>query len=145
MSRVEQEMVFAAPVERAFDVIVDYERYPEFLPEMREVQVLSREDHIVVVKFDLEIMMRISYTLRFEEKRPTSVSWTLKEAKMLAANIGGWQLAAVDGNTTRAIYGLDVQLRGLIPKSVSNRLIGTTLPETMARFKQRIEGRSRAA
>lgn len=142
MTRAEHEIVVAAPIDRAFDVIVDFERYPEFLPEMREVQILDRQDRVLIVRFDLEIIMRISYTLRFEENRPTALTWTLKEAKMLASSTGGWKLTAVNDAATRVNYSLDVQLKGLIPKSVSTRLLGTTLPETLAHFKQRIEGKA---
>jgi len=142
MPRAEHEIVVAASIDRAFDVIVDFERYPEFLPEMREVQVLDRQDRVAIVRFDLELIMRISYTLRFEEKRPAALTWTLKEAKMLAASTGGWTLVAVNDASTRINYSLEVQLKGLIPKSVSTRLLGTTLPETLSRFKQRIEGKA---
>lgn len=138
MPKTEETVLIDAPVARVFDVIKDYERYPEFLPEMKEVVVVSRNDGIVVVRFELELIMRVSYTLRLTETPPDRVVWRLEEAKMLAENNGGWQLEAV-GDQTRATYSLDVKLRGLIPKSVSTRLLGTTLPQTLQRFKARAE------
>ena len=140
MPKVEREIIIDAPIERVFDVIVDYERYPEFLSDMKDVEVESREDGVALVSFELEIIMRVGYTLRLVEDRPTSVSWTLEKAKMMSLNEGGWRLEALDARRTRATYGIEVKLRGLIPKSVSTRLIGTTLPDTLARFKARAEG-----
>src|SRR5262245_43010582 len=134
MPIAEHEVVIDAPIERVFSIITDYERYPEFLPEMKEVRVLSRHDGVAVVRFELELIIRVSYTLRLVECAPTGLSWTLEDAKMLAENNGGWRLTK-EGDKTRAVYSLEIKLRGLIPKSVSTRLLGTTLPQTLERFK----------
>jgi ribosome-associated toxin RatA of RatAB toxin-antitoxin module len=142
MAKTEQSIVIDAPIEKVFDIIVDYEKYPEFLPEMRSAQVHSRTDGIAEVTFELEIIMRLGYTLRLVEERPHQVSWTLKAAKMMSANNGGWKLEAMGPSSTRATYGLEIKLRGLIPKSVSTRLTGVTLPNTLQRFKERAEGRA---
>jgi coenzyme Q-binding protein COQ10 len=138
MPRAESEILIDAPRDRVFDVIVDYERYPEFLPDMRVSQVVSRHDGVAVVRFELELVMKLSYTLRLVEDRPSRVSWSLEEAKMMVENEGGWTLTEKDGKT-HARYGLEIKLRGLIPKTVTTRLVGQTLPDTLRRFKDRIE------
>lgn len=140
MPKTEEHVLIDAPASRVFEVIKSYEKYPEFLPEMKEVVVLSRNDGIVVVRFELELIMRVSYTLRLTETPPNRIDWKLEEAKMIAENNGGWRIEEV-GNQTRATYALEVKLRGLIPKSVSTRLLGTTLPQTLQRFKARAEAR----
>src|SRR5688572_1284598 len=106
MSRAQETIVIQAPVARVFQVIRDYERYPEFLPEMQSVHVLSRHDNVVVARFELELMMRFSYTLRLQEDAPNRVSWSLEEARTLVANDGAWELEAEGPNTTRAVYSL---------------------------------------
>lgn len=140
MPKTEEHVLINAPMSRVFDVIRNYEKYPEFLPEMKEAVVVSRNDGIAVVRFELELIMRVSYTLRLTETPPDRVDWTLEDAKMIAENTGGWRIEEV-GNQTRATYALEVKLRGLIPKSVSTRLLGTTLPLTLQRFKERAEQR----
>ena len=141
MPKAEQQIVINAPAEKVFDTIIDYERYPEFLSDVRQAQVLSRHDGVALVTFELELIMRIGYTLRLVEDRPTSIRWTLDKARMMSSNDGGWKLEDLGDGKTRATYGIEVKLRGLIPKSVSSRLIGTTLPDTLQRFKTRIEGK----
>ncbi len=141
MPRAEEQVLIDAPIEKVFSIITDYERYPEFLSDMKEVVVVSRHDGVAVVRFELELIMRVSYTLRLVEDAPRGVSWTLEDAKMLAENTGGWTLVE-EGGRTRATYALEVKLRGLIPKSVSTRLLGTTLPQTLQQFKARAEGRA---
>jgi ribosome-associated toxin RatA of RatAB toxin-antitoxin module len=139
MPRVEQQVVIHAPTERVFGVIVDYERYPEFLPELKSVTLLSREDGVALVRFDVELIMRVQYTLRLVEDAPLSVKWTLAEAKMLASNTGSWSLKPISDASCQAAYGLEVKLAGMIPKSVSTRLMGTNLPQMLQRFKARAE------
>ncbi len=136
MPRTEHTILIDAPIDRVFGVITDYERYPEFLPDIKATRVLARESGVAVVRFELELIMRVTYTLRLREEPPAALSWTLEDAKMIAENNGGWQLEA-EGAKTRATYALEVKLRGLIPKSVSTRLLGTTLPETLERFRER--------
>jgi coenzyme Q-binding protein COQ10 len=140
MPRVEHSVVIEAPIAEVYSIITDYERYPEFLPDMKEVRIIDRHDGVALVRFELELVMRLSYTLRLVEDPPGKVGWTLEEAKMMEENIGGWTLVE-DGPRTRATYALDVKLKGLIPRSVSNRLMGTTLPQTLDRFKRRAEAR----
>ncbi len=141
MPRAEQQVLIDAPIDEVFRIITDYERYPEFLSDMKEVVVESRHDGVAVVRFELELIMRVSYTLRLVEDAPRGVSWTLDHAKMMVENNGGWTLVK-EGDRTRATYALEVKLRGLIPKSVSTRLLGTTLPQTLQQFKARSEGRA---
>lgn len=139
MPKIEREILIDAPIATVYGVITDYERYPDFLPDMREVRVVKRDGDSTIVHFELELIMRISYSLRMTESAPTAVSWELDGAKMIAANVGGWTLTEKGERQTLARYALDVRLRGLIPKSVSDRLLGTTLPETLSRFKDRSE------
>src|SRR5690349_2820588 len=139
MPRAEHRVLIQAPIERVFDVIVDYERYPEFLPELKSVTLESRDDGVALVRFEVELIVRVVYTLRLIEDPPTRVTWSLHEGKMIASNDGAWELERVGEQTTRASYGLDVKLAGMIPKSVSTRLMGTNLPQMLERFKTRAE------
>lgn len=139
MTEAAADIVIAAPIDRVFDVIADYERYPEFLPEIKSVQVESRVDEVATVTFELELIMRLSYTLRLVAERPSRLRWTLERGKMMTENNGGWDLAPTQDGHTKAIYSLELKLKGLVPRSVSTRLAGQTLPQTLQRFKARAE------
>ena len=140
MPQVEREIVINAPPEKVYEVITDYESYPQFLPEIVGVETLSRNDGEAVIRFELELIMRISYTLRLKENGKDGVHWTLEEAKLMDANTGSWELrSGGEPGTTHVRYGLEIKLRGLIPKSVSSKLTEITLPQTLQRFKERAE------
>ena len=136
---VEKKMVVRASMQRMFEIIRDYERYPEFLPELASVEVLSRDGNVAVARFEIEMMMRVVYTLRLSETEPDGVTWTLEEARLLANNSGQWNLKAIDDTTTEVTYGVDLAFRGMIPESVSDRLQAIVLPQTLERFKARAE------
>lgn len=133
------EITIDAPIERVFDVIVDFERYPEFVPENHAVHVTSTEGDTSTVRFEVEMLMRFDYTVKIEMERPERVSWTLVEGKMLSTNTGSWELEAVDAEHTKAVYTLKLELARAIPAAVRDRLIGAGLPKTLERFKLRAE------
>ncbi len=134
-----EEIVIDAPIERVYAVITDYERYPEFLPENQAVTVLERDGNTVHVRFEVEMVMRVEYTLAIVEEPNRSVQWTLLDARMLSENRGGWELEALSDSKTKATYTLEVALARAIPAAVSDRLAGQALPRTLQRFKERAE------
>ena len=139
MTGDQKQITINAPVEHVFGVITDYEKYPEFLPEMTSVEILSCQDGVTVARFELYIMMRFSYILELEEHRPQAVKWSLREARMINSNDGLWEFRSSNGGRTYATYKVDVQLPGVIPASVSDRLTGIILPQTLQMFKDRCE------
>lgn len=139
MAEIKEEVTINAPREHVFAVISDFERYPEFLPETVSVAILERNGDTLRAEFELEMLMRISYTVEMTLNAPESMRWTLLEGRMLQKNTGSWVLAAIDERTTKATYTLDVELTRAIPAGVSERLAGSSLPQTVRRFKDRAE------
>ena len=45
-----RSIVFNAPIEKCFEVISDYERYPEFLPEVKKIRTSNRRGAEVDVR-----------------------------------------------------------------------------------------------
>ena len=46
-----------------FKVITDYSTYPEFLADMEEATVLSHENGVADVRFSVNLIKRVTYTL----------------------------------------------------------------------------------
>jgi ribosome-associated toxin RatA of RatAB toxin-antitoxin module len=145
MSVVKKEMVVDVPLERFFDLVVDYERYPEFVPGIRKCRVLKQggEKH---VEYELDLgVKRIKYVLRHEEQRPRRVTWSLVSGDMMRVSNGSWDLAD-EGGRTRAVYSVDIQITRppLVPQAlvdrVSDELTRVQLPKTLEAFKARAEG-----
>jgi len=138
VSAAVQTIEIDAPVETVYAVIVDYGRYPEFLPEIENAEVVQRDGDTVDVQFSLNLIKRLTYTLRLVGEPDRGVSWTLVEG-MFQTNDGGWNLEALDGGRTRATYRIEVAVGVFVPGSITKRLVGSTLPTTLAAFKARAE------
>ena len=125
-----------------FDVIRDYERYPEFLDDMETVRIVRREGRVTDVEFTLNVIKRVTYTLRLTENEgEDGLRWELVEG-MFKSNSGGWALRELPGGRTHATYDVEVAVGIFVPGSIVNRLVGKTLPATLKAFKARAESLS---
>jgi len=143
---VSQEVVIHAPVDAFFDVVVDYPRYPEFVPGIKACRVRQSGGE-KQVEYDLDLgLRRIRYVLRHEEVRPRRVSWSLVSGEILKVSNGSWELTP-EGESTRARYSVEIQISKppLVPQALldkmSDQLTRVQLPRTLEAFKARAEGR----
>ncbi len=144
MSVVTKDVLVEAPIERFYDIVVDYERYPEFVPGIRSCRV-TRAGGEIRVEYELDVgVRRIRYVLKHEEERPRRVRWSLVSGDMLKVSNGSWDLSP-EQERTRATYSVDIQIARppLVPQSIVNRvsdeLTRVQLPKTLAAFKARAE------
>jgi len=145
MAEVSKEILIACPPDRLFDVVIDYARYPEFVPGIKACRVLPGQAGRQV-EYQLDVgLKRITYVLRHVEQRPTRVAWTLVSGDTLKVSNGSWELTP-QGAGTLARYSVDIQITRppLIPQSVidklTHELTRVQLPKTLEAFKARAEG-----
>ncbi len=117
-----------------FGVITDYEAYPDILPEMESAEILSRENGVTTARFTLNLIKRVTYTLRLVEVPHEGLSWSLVEGPF-KVNSGHWRLESLDGGCTMAHYAVEVKVGVFVPASITNRMVGKTLPALLAAFK----------
>jgi ribosome-associated toxin RatA of RatAB toxin-antitoxin module len=144
MAAVSREIVITCAPERLFDVIVDYRRYPEFVPGIKACRVLpGKAERLIEYELDLGLK-RIRYVLRHLEQRPTRVTWSLASGDALKLSNGSWELTP-EGIVTRARYSVEIQVAKLplIPQAVVDKLTDeltrVQLPQTLEAFKARAE------
>ncbi len=141
MNSASRDIVVEVPPKDFFDVISDYERYPEILPEMSAARITHRDDTKIVAEFTMNIIKRVSYTLAMVETPPFRLEWTLVEGPFIK-NSGFWQLKALENGRTHAHYSVDVSVGRFVPKGISNRVVGKTMPAILNHFKHFAENRS---
>ncbi len=139
MAGASRSVVFEAPIEKCFAVISDYERYPEFLPEVKKITTSNRRGTEVDVHYEAEVVKIIKYTVHMKEEKPNKVSWSFIDGEFMKDNRGGWVLEDVGNGQTKATYSIEVTVGMLVPKTILNVLVDTQLPKLMANFKARIE------
>lgn len=131
------------PPDRVYPVLLDFERYPDFVPNQTRARVLEADEGRWRVAFELSVARKLHYTLDLTGEAPSTLTWTLVEGEMMEANDGGWLLEPIDdGKRTRATYRLAVELAGFVPRSITQALVERTLPATLEAFKKEVERRA---
>ena len=127
------------PPEKLFDVITDYEKYPEFLPEVKKVKVDAGQGSIKEVTYTVDIKAKvINYTLKHTAEKPHKLTWTMIKGEMMKGNDGTWVLKAVPAGT-EATYSIDLKLSALVPGFIEKALAEQSLPTLLQNFKNRAE------
>jgi ribosome-associated toxin RatA of RatAB toxin-antitoxin module len=141
MAQATRSVTVNVPPEKLFEVITDYEKYPEFLPEVKTVQVNAGQGAIKEVTYKVDIKAKvITYTLKHTAERPAKVAWTMIKGEMMKGNDGAWTLKpGAQPNTTEATYTIDLKLSSLVPGFIEKALAEQSLPGLLANFKARAE------
>jgi ribosome-associated toxin RatA of RatAB toxin-antitoxin module len=139
MPGASRSIVISAPAEKVFDVIAGYEKYPEFMSEVKEVRTSNRKGNQVDVHYKVELMKAIKYSLRMTEERPTRLSWTFIEGEFMKDNKGAWTLEPAGEGQTKATYNIEMALGPLVPKTIVNAMVETSLPKMLDAVKKRVE------
>jgi coenzyme Q-binding protein COQ10 len=141
MAQASRSVTVNVPPEKLFDVIVDYAKYPEFLPEVKKVVVNAGQGAIKEVTYTVDIKAKvITYTLKHTAEKPAKVSWTMIKGEMMKGNDGTWVLKpGAQPGTTDATYTIDLKLSSLVPAFIEKVLAEQSLPTLLANFKARAE------
>jgi ribosome-associated toxin RatA of RatAB toxin-antitoxin module len=139
MSHATASIEIGAPIQTVFEVISDFEAYPEFLPETKKVKIEKKSGKSARVQFQISLIKKINYTLDIKLNPLHGLSWQLVKGDMMKNNSGQWKLQEGKDGITKATYEIDMDFGGMVPKAISNKLIGSNLPTMMKQFRDRIE------
>ncbi len=143
MPEASQTIEIDAPPEAVFAVITDFPAYVDFLSEIHSTKVLEDDGVTAAVHYEVEVIKRVSYELKFTREAPYRLSWTLTSSSFMKSNNGSWELEPLDGGArTKATYTVDVEPKMFVPKAVTKMLVGSALPKTLRQFKSEVESRS---
>jgi uncharacterized membrane protein len=119
-----QQMHIEAPVEEIWGVLTDFDRYPSWARDLKDVSVLQHDEQgrAVLVRFRAAAMGRsTSYTLRYDwSAAPDRLSWSLVTGDIMRALDGTYELRPSNGGADVA-YHLSVELVIPLPAFVKRR------------------------
>src|SRR5256886_17242350 len=143
MAQASRSVTINVPPEKLFDVIVDYEKYPEFLPEVKKVKVEGGQGSIKEVTYMVDIKAKvITYTLKHTAERPTKLSWTMAKGEMMKGNDGAWTLKpGAQPGTTDATSPIALKLSPLAPGLTGKPPPKPSSPGLLPNFKRQAEKR----
>ncbi|MEU5160363.1 SRPBCC family protein [Streptomyces sp. NPDC020875] len=134
-------IIDAAPAE-VMAVISDFDRYPEWTGEVKQAEVVSRDDEGRAEQVRLVLdagAIKDDHTLAYTWNGRDEVSWTLVKSQMLRAIDGSYTLRPVDGGRTEVTYRLTVDVKipmlGMIKRKAEKVIIDRALDG----LKKRVE------
>ena len=138
MAEAVRTIVINAPVEKVFKTITDYEKYGEFLTEVKRVTTSKRQGNQVDVHYEVDVIKTIKYTVRMKESAPNKIEWSFVDGEFMKDNKGSWTLED-QGGKTKATYSIEMKLGPLVPGSIVKALTENQLPKMLEAFKSRAE------
>ncbi|HEV7888477.1 MAG TPA: SRPBCC family protein [Acidimicrobiales bacterium] len=138
-----EKMVMRADPDRLYQTVLDFERYPEWAGDIKQVHVLERDDEGrgTVVSWRAAAFGRsTSYTLRYDyAEAPRAVSWVLDHGDITSKLDGAYRFEPA-GEGTEVTYLLEADLTfplpGFVKRRAEQRIISTALKELRARVEK---------
>ena len=139
MAGASREEIFDVSAEKYYEALVDYEYYPKLLPEVDSIDVLEKNDSAAKIQYNIQIVKKISYTLKMKQSRPNSLEWSLDSGSLFKTNTGAWKIESLGDDKCKVTYNLDVALKVFAPKAITNKLVAVNLPRMMKAFTRELK------
>lgn len=137
MSSANHAEVFNCKPEEFYKIVADYEKYPEFLSEVKGCKVLKSEPGKKLVEFQVNLIKSFKYNLWMHEEAPHTIRWDFEGGDLFKASSGSWKLQDEAGKT-RATYSIDAQFKTFVPGPIAKALIQVNLPNMMSAYHKRV-------
>lgn len=131
---------FPCTSEQFFNLISDYEKYPEFLSEVRSVKVLETKGNKKLVEFNVAVIKSFSYRLWISEEKNKRIAWTLDSGDLFKTSVGSWDLQETDGKTV-AQYAVEATFKVFVPGPIAKALVNVNLPNMMRAYQNRVKAK----
>ncbi len=137
MAEVKHTETFNCTPEQFFDLLIDYEKYPSFLNEVKECKVVEDEGNKKKVEYKISVIKTLSYLNEHTENRPSEVSWKFLKGDLFKDMRGYWKLSD-EGGKTKAEYFVEANFGLFVPKSMTKTVLSVNLPAMMKAYHQRV-------
>lgn len=138
-----ERMLVNGSLERCYSVVADFERYPEWVGDLKSVEVIERdaENRPVAVAFRAAAFGRsTSYTLEYDySDAPNVLAWVQRSGNLTSLLDGCYRFEVVDSGTTEVTYELSVGLKVPLPGFVKRRAEGHIIHAAVRDLKKRVE------
>jgi ribosome-associated toxin RatA of RatAB toxin-antitoxin module len=139
-------MIVNGTLERCFAVVTDVERYPDWVPDVKEVSVLERDDlgRARLVSFRAGAFGRSAhYVLAYDySDAPSTLSWTQRDGDITRSLEGSYSFVESANGATEVLYSLSIDLRVPVPGFVKRRAESNILHAALRDLKVRVESGS---
>ncbi len=144
--RATQSIVVAAVPSAVYSVVVDFDRYREWVSDLKSIDVTERDadGRALEVAFRAAAFGRSTkYRLRYDYSRaPALLSWHQTEGDVTESLNGSYSFEAIDDASTRVTYDLEVELAVPVPQFIQHRSAQRVQRHALVELKRRVESLS---
>lgn len=140
MATATRTEVVDVDINKLYDVIVDYSKYPSFVDGVSDVKVISQNETTAKVEYSVNMIKSFKYTLATTQTRPTNINWVLDSGDLFKKNAGEWKLKDLGNGKTEVTYTLEVDFKMFAPNAILTALTQKNLPVMMQSFFKRAKG-----
>jgi ribosome-associated toxin RatA of RatAB toxin-antitoxin module len=130
---VRQTIVVAADPAAVMQIVTDLEAYPQWQPDIKDVEVLETGDDGRARRARFQVSaagITASFELEYEYTS-TEMRWRLVESDVLTRSDGSYVLVDQSDGTTQVTYELDVDtsipVPGFLRRQIANRVVSSAL------------------
>ncbi len=140
MAAAETTEVFPCTVEQFFAIASDYEKYPEFLSEVKSCKIIESKPSKKLVEFQVSVVKTITYRLWITEEAPKRIAWTFDSGDVFKTSTGSWDLSDAGGKT-KARYAVDATFKIFVPGPIAKALVNVNLPNMVKAYRARVKAK----
>jgi coenzyme Q-binding protein COQ10 len=142
---VQAAILINSPVQQIWNVIIDCERAPEYIPNLKSCKFLQRGENTAIIEQEVKVswlLPKITYIYqsiyqkfrRIDFKR---ISGDLKDLE------GSWSLEQADsGQQTIVVYSVFLDPGFFVPKWLVRQTLQKDLPDVLLALRRRVTGLS---
>jgi ribosome-associated toxin RatA of RatAB toxin-antitoxin module len=130
--------VFNCTPDEFYAIVTDYEKYPEFLQEVKDCKILKTDGDRQLVEYQVSVIKSFKYQLWMTHVAPSSVSWTFAGGDIFKTNAGSWKIEEQAGKA-KVTYAVDATFGVFVPGMIAKTLLNVNLPAMMSAYHKRIK------
>jgi ribosome-associated toxin RatA of RatAB toxin-antitoxin module len=138
MATAHTNEVFNCTKDEFYKIVSDYEKYSEFLPEVKSVKIYKNAGDVKEMEYHVSLIKTIKYKLRVKENPNNNISFELISGDVFKSMKGDWKLSD-QGGKCAVEYKVDATFGMLVPESMAKTLVAANLPLMMSNFRKRVK------
>ena len=146
MPRVECSIIINGPIEKVYACAKDVESFPEYMPDVKNIQILERDGARVITEWTASIP-DFGMTVKWTEEDIWDDEAKRCDFKLVkgdyASYSGNWTFTEVDGGVrfdSVVDYEYDVPLIGTLIKGLIQRKVKENVDKILEAVKKKVEG-----
>ncbi len=131
--------VFNCSVVEFYNIVTDYEKYPEFLQEVKDCKIVKSDvEGRQLVEYTVSVIKTFKYQLWMSHQAPSLVTWTFAGGDIFKTNSGSWKVEDQAGKA-KVTYSVDATFGVFVPGMIAKTLLSVNLPAMMSAYHKRIK------